>query len=79
MEEAKYAIGQRVKVISAPNPKFEQYVGKSGVVVENFAIPTNDLAAKEALGLSGTNSLYFYAVNIDGLDVEGLAEEALQP
>jgi len=79
MEEAKYAMGQRVKVISAQNPRFEQYVGKSGVVVDNFAVPTGDLAAKEALGLSGTNSSYFYTVNIDGLDVEGLAEEALQP
>jgi hypothetical protein len=77
MGEAKYAIGQRVTVISAPDPKFEKYAGTSGVVVEHFAVPANDLEAKKSLGLSGAGSSY-YIVNIDGIDVDGLPEEALQ-
>lgn len=77
MGEAKYEIGQKVTVISAPDPKFEQYIGKSGIVIEQFTVPANDLEAKKSLGLSGSGSSY-YIVNIDGLDVDGLPEEALK-
>jgi len=77
MGEAKYTIGQSVTVTSAPDPKFENYVGKSGVVVEHFTVPANDLEAKKSLGLSGAGSSY-YIVNIDSIDVDGLPEEALQ-
>jgi len=77
MGEAKYTIGQKVTVISVGDPKFEKYKGKSGIVVEHFTVPANDLEAKKSLGLSGAGSSY-YIVNIDGLDVDGLPEEALQ-
>ena len=78
MGEAKYTIGQKVTVASASDPKFENYVGKSGVVIENFMVPADDLEAKKSLGLSGSGSSY-YIVNIDGVDVAGLPEEALKP
>ena len=78
MGEAKYEIGQRVTIISAQDPKLEKYAGKSGVVVEHFTVSANDLEARKSLGLSGTGSSY-YVVNIEGLDVNGLPEEALQP
>ncbi len=77
MEQAKYTIGQKVTVISTQDPKFEKYVGKSGVIIENFIVPANDLEAKKSLGLSGAGSSY-YIVNIDGVDVAGLPEEALK-
>lgn len=77
MEQAKYEIGKRVTVISTPDPKFEKYVGKSGVVTEQFTVAANDLEAKKSLGLSGAGSSY-YIVNIDGMDVDGIPEEALQ-
>ena len=77
MGEAKYTTGQKVTVTSAEDPKFENYVGKSGIVVEQFTVPANDLEAKKSLGLSGAGSSY-YIVNIDGIDVNGLPEEALQ-
>ncbi len=77
MEQAKYTIGQKVTVISTQDPKFEKYAGKSGVVIENFIVPANDLEAKKSLGLSGAGSSY-YIVNIDGVDVAGLPEEALK-
>ena len=77
MGEAKYTIGQKVTVVSAPDPKFESYVGKSGIVVEQFTVPENDLEAKKSLGLSGSGSSY-YIVNIDGIDVDGLPEESLK-
>lgn len=78
MEQAKYQIGQKVTIISTQDPKFEKYAGKSSVVIENFIVPANDLEAKKSLGLSGAGSSY-YIVNIDGVDVAGLPEEALQP
>ena len=78
MEQAKYTIGQKVTVVSTQDPKFEKYAGKSGVVIENFVVPANDLEAKKSLGLSGAGSSY-YIVNIDGVDVAGLPEEALKP
>jgi hypothetical protein len=78
MEQAKYTIGQKVTVISTQDPKFEKYAGKGGVVIENFIVPANDLEAKKSLGLSGAGSSY-YIVNIDGVDVAGLPEEALKP
>ena len=77
MGEAKYEIGQKVTVISAQDPKFGKYVGKSGVIIEYFEVPANDLEAKKSLGLTGAGSSY-YIVNIDGLDVDGIPEEALQ-
>ena len=77
MGEVKYTIGQKVTVTSAGDPKFEKYVGKSGIIVEHFAVSANDLEAKKSLGLSEAGSSY-YIVNIDGLDVDGLTEEALQ-
>lgn len=78
MEEAKYTAGQKVTVISTQDPKFEKYAGKSGVIIENFIVPANDLEVKKSLGLSGPGSSY-YVVNIDGVDVAGLSEEMLQP
>ena len=78
MEQAKYIIGQKVTVVSAQDSKFEKYAGKSGVVIENFIVPANDLEAKKSLGLSGAGSSY-YIVNIDGADIAGLPEEALKP
>jgi hypothetical protein len=78
MEQAKYTIGQKVTVVSTQDPKFEKYAGKSGVIIENFIVPANDLEAKKSLGLSGAGSSY-YIVNIDGVDVAGLPEEALKP
>jgi hypothetical protein len=77
MEQAKYTIGQKVTVVSTQDPKFEKYAGKSGVIIENFIVPANDLEAKKSLGLSGAGSSY-YIVNIDGVDVAGLPEEALK-
>lgn len=77
MGEAKYTVGQKVTVIATPDPKFEKCAGKSGVVIENFIVPADDLEAKKSLGLSGPGSSY-YIVNIDGLDVNGIPEEALQ-
>ncbi len=78
MEQAKYTVGQKVTVASTQDPKFEKYAGKSGVVVENFIVPADDVAVKKSLGLSGPGSS-FYVVNIDGVDVAGLPEETLQP
>jgi hypothetical protein len=77
MEQAKYTIGQKVTVVSTQGQKFEKYAGKSGVIIENFIVPANDLEAKKSLGLSGAGSSY-YIVNIDGVDVAGLPEEALK-
>ncbi len=77
MEQVKYEIGKRVTVISTPAPKFEKYAGKSGVVTEHFTVDANDLEVKKSLGLSGDGSSY-YIVNIDGIDVDGIPEEALQ-
>jgi hypothetical protein len=77
MEKAKYEIGQRVTVVSTQDPKLEKYVGKSGVITEQFTVAADDLEAKKSLGLSGTGSSY-YIVNIDGIDVGGVPEEALQ-
>jgi hypothetical protein len=77
MEQAKYTIGQNVTVVSTQDPKFEKYAGRSGVIIENFIVPANDLEAKKSLGLSGAGSSY-YIVNIDGVDVAGLPEEALK-
>lgn len=62
MGEAKYTIGQKVTVTSTNDPKFEKYAGKSGVVIENFMVPADDLEAKKSLGLSGDGSSY-YIVN----------------
>ena len=77
MGEAKYTIGQKITVASTKDPKFEKYAGKSGVVIENFMVPANDVEAKKSLGLSGDGSSY-YIVNIDGMDVAGIPEESLQ-
>jgi len=63
--------------ISTLDPKFEKYVGKSGVVTEHFTVDANNLEAKKSLGLSVAGSSYCI-VNIDGIYVDGIPEEALQ-